>query len=185
MKRILEVKKQIGTLSKNDKNPFYKSQYLNLNDLLNHVEPLLWEQNLLLLQPIIENKVHSIIIDCETNKVLTQSFMELPPITDPQKLGSAITYYRRYTLKSLLSIAEKDDDGNNAANKEVKPTRESIGLDPIKPNLIVESDEFKGALKKNTALKVLEDYFTITEQTAKEYEKQLSAVLAGNFDQIG
>ena len=41
MKRILEVQKQIGSLSKNAKNPFFKSQYLDLNTLLNEVKPLL------------------------------------------------------------------------------------------------------------------------------------------------
>ena len=118
MKRILEVKKQIGTLSKNKKNPFFKSQYLDLNDLLEHIEPLLWEQGLILLQPIQDNKVYSVIIDSESGKTLFSSDIELPPITDPQKLGSAITYFRRYTLKSLLAISEEDDDGNKAS----KPT---------------------------------------------------------------
>ena len=41
MKRILEVQKEIGTLSKNAKNPFFKSAYLDLNDLLTHVTPIL------------------------------------------------------------------------------------------------------------------------------------------------
>ena len=32
------------------------------------------------------------------------SALKLPDINDPQKLGSAITYYRRYTLASLLAL---------------------------------------------------------------------------------
>jgi len=120
MKRILEVKKKIGNLSKNSKNPFFKSQYLDLNDLLNEVEPLLHEQGLLLLQPIIDGKVWSIIVSVEDDKEVCQSSIDLPPITDPQKLGSCITYYRRYTLKSLLAIAEKDDDGNIASKPSNK-----------------------------------------------------------------
>jgi hypothetical protein len=118
MKRILEVKKKIGTLSKNKKNPFFKSQYLDLNDLLEHIEPLLWEQGLLLMQPIMDGKVISTIHDSESGQCLVSSEIELPNIQDPQKLGSAITYFRRYTLKSLLAISEEDDDGNKAS----KPT---------------------------------------------------------------
>ncbi len=117
MKRILEVKKQIGTLSKNSKNPFFKSAYLDLNDLLNNVEPLLHDKGLILIQPILDNKVYSKIIDCENNNELLSSCIELPNISDPQKLGSAITYYRRYTLKSLLAISEGDDDANLASIK--------------------------------------------------------------------
>jgi len=116
MKKILEVKKEIGSLSKNSKNPFFKSAYLDLNDLLNAVEPLLQKNGLVLLQPIIGNSVHSAIYDCESGDEVCMSSIDIPAnITDPQKLGSCITYFRRYTLKSLLAIAETDDDGNLAA----------------------------------------------------------------------
>jgi hypothetical protein len=129
MKRILEVQKQIGSLSKNAKNPFFKSQYLDLNTLLNEVKPLLEAQGLLLMQPIQGSSVVSIIYDAGTGERLVDSHMNIPEnITDPQKVGSAITYYRRYTLKSLLAIAEEDDDGNRAA----KPTKSKLtaeGLD--------------------------------------------------------
>jgi hypothetical protein len=36
-------------------------------------------------------------------------------LTRPTKFGSAITYYRRYTLQSLLGLNREDDDGNKAA----------------------------------------------------------------------
>ena len=48
------------------------------------------------------------------------SGLKLPEITDPQKLGSCITYYRRYTLSSLLGLQSEDDDGNTASNKAVE-----------------------------------------------------------------
>mgnify|MGYP000748912953 FL=1 len=129
MKRILEVQKEIGTLSKNAKNPFFKSAYLDLSDLLTNVTPLLQERGLLLLQPLDGDSVGTQIIDAETNEVLTTSFMDIPNnITDPQKLGSCITYFRRYTLKSLLAIAEVDDDGNLAA-KPTKPKLDDSKLD--------------------------------------------------------
>jgi hypothetical protein len=131
MKKLLEVKKQIGVLAKNSKNPFFKSQYLDLHDLLTAVEPLLHEQGLILLQPIKDNKVYSCIFDSETSTMLIDSSIDLPNISDPQKLGSAITYFRRYTLKSLLSISEVDDDGNLASRPVNKPTPKS----PINPEL--------------------------------------------------
>jgi len=118
MKKLLEVKKQIGVLKKNSKNPFFKSAYLDLNDLLNAVEPLLLDNGLILLQPVEGNRVCTVIYDAENEQELCSSSMVIPDnITDPQKLGSCITYFRRYTLKSLLAIAETDDDGNLAAKK--------------------------------------------------------------------
>jgi hypothetical protein len=35
-------------------------------------------------------------------------------------MGSAITYYRRYTLQSLLSLQAEDDDANTASKTPVK-----------------------------------------------------------------
>lgn len=146
MKRILEVKKQIGSLSKNSKNPFFKSAYLDLNDLLNAVEPLLQKQGLILMQPIESNTVYSLIIDSADGKTLASSSLIIPEaLTDPQKLGSCITYFRRYTLKSLLAIAEKDDDGNLAAKptKKEKKKLDAAGVSYLKnnPNKISEALE--------------------------------------------
>lgn len=129
MERILEVQKKIGVLGKDSKNPFFKSAYLDLNKLLIHVTPLLIENGLLLSQPIQDGLVKSLIIDAESGEVLLNSEIALPDIKDPQKLGSAITYYRRYTLKSLLSIAEGDDDGNLASKPEPKI---DLNLDKLK-----------------------------------------------------
>ena len=122
MKKLLEVKKEIGTLSKNSKNPFFKSQYLDLTAILEAVEPILQNHGLVLLQPIKNNNVCTEIYDAESGALVCESSMFIPEqITDPQKLGSAVTYFRRYTLKSLLAIAEQDDDGNLAA-KVSKPS---------------------------------------------------------------
>ena len=43
-----------------------------------------------------------------------------------------------------------------------------------KPSLIVESDEFKSGLSKGSSIEAMEKYFTITDKTKKEYNKQLN-----------
>ena len=113
MKRILEVQKEIGVLGKDAKNPFFKSAYLDLNKLLIHVTPLLHKHGLVLMQPLIGNAVHTQVLDSKTNDVICESCLDIPEsLTDPQKIGSCISYFRRYTLKSLLAIPEGDDDAN-------------------------------------------------------------------------
>jgi hypothetical protein len=122
--KIDKIKKKVGKISKDSENPFYKSKYFDINSLLEHLEPLLQEEGLLLLQPIRENQVVSEIIDIESNEGISSS-MTLPELTDPQKMGSAVTYYRRYTLASLLALQSEDDDGNLASgNKQVEPATE-------------------------------------------------------------
>ena len=116
-KKLFEAKKEIGKISKDSKNPFFKSKYFDVNSLLEHVEPILQKHDLLLLQPIVDSKVSTIIIDVESGDQTINSVIQLPQIQDPQKLGSAITYYRRYTLQSLLGLQAEDDDGNKASNR--------------------------------------------------------------------
>ena len=114
LKALANVKKEVGTLSKTETNPFFKSKYFDINSLIQQIEPLLEKNNLLLLQPIENNKVKSVIYEVESGNSVS-SEIELPNLTDPQKLGSAITYYRRYTLQSLLGLQAEDDDGNKAS----------------------------------------------------------------------
>ena len=148
MKKLLNVKKKIGTLSKNSKNPFFKSAYLDLTSLLMELDPLLMEEGLILLQPLDGNKVSTVIMDAEDGSLVIESSMLIPDnITDPQKIGSAITYFRRYTLKSLFAIAEVDDDGNLAAKKS-KPYLDDSKLEGCSE----WSDEQKEAVKNKFKL---------------------------------
>jgi hypothetical protein len=119
--KLAEVKREVGKVSKNSKNPHFKNTYADLNALIDAVEPILLEKGLLMLQPIQNGNVTTIIIDCENNESV-ESSIALPLLTDPQKLGSAITYFRRYTLQSLLSLMAEDDDGNKASAPIQKPT---------------------------------------------------------------
>lgn len=113
IQRIYDAKKEIGKIAKDSTNPFYKSKYFDINGLLEHIEPILFKHELVILQPIIDNKVITELV-CIFDGERIKSEIELPKFDDPQKLGSAITYYRRYTLQSLLSLQAEDDDGNTA-----------------------------------------------------------------------
>lgn len=131
-KKLFEAKKEIGKISKDSKNPFFKSKYFDINTLLEHVEPILQNHNILLLQPVSGGRVRTVLIDADTDGTGTnavESCIQLPDLKDPQKLGSAITYYRRYTLQSLLGLQAEDDDGNKAAKPvKVDYTRQTTAL---------------------------------------------------------
>jgi len=118
-KKIFELKSHIGKISKDSTNPFHSSKYFDINKLLEVVEPLMAERNLLLLQPIQDNRVKTLIIDLDSKEQIF-SEIELTPSGDPQKIGSQVTYFRRYALKSLLGIQEEDDDGHSAVKREAK-----------------------------------------------------------------
>ncbi len=118
--KLFKLQQEIGAVSKDANNPFYKSKYFDINSLIKQLNPLLAKHKLLLVQPIMDNMITSRII-CIENGGSVDSSLTLPNINDPQKLGSAITYYRRYTLASLLGLQAIDDDGNLASNKSTIP----------------------------------------------------------------
>jgi len=68
----------------------------------------------LLLQPIKDGKVFTVITNVE-DATFVESGIDLPNGISPQQMGSAITYFRRYTLSSLLTLQAIDDDGQHAS----------------------------------------------------------------------
>ena len=143
--KLFNLQQEIGTISKDAKNPFYKSKYFDINSLINQLQPLLKKNRLLLLQPIEEDMVVSKLI-CIDGTGAVISGLKLPEINDPQKLGSAITYYRRYTLASLLGLQAVDDDANIASGAG-SPTVELPWLNEDSPQF----KAVKTALTKGTA----------------------------------
>lgn len=144
--KLAAVKAEVGRISKDSSNPFFKSKYFDVNSLLLHVEPIIQKHELLLLQPIQDGLVKSIIFD--TKGFSIESGIALPEINDPQKLGSAITYYRRYTLQSLLALQAEDDDANLASNKSdgnnLKPTDDKKWLNKNTPEFTKSIEYLKG-----------------------------------------
>jgi len=115
-KKISEAKMEIGKVAKNAKNPHFKNTYADINALIEAVEPILLSKGLVLLQPIKDGRVYTQIHDTESDGFI-ESYLDLPTNGNPQQIGSAITYYRRYTLQGLLSLQAEDDDGQKASEK--------------------------------------------------------------------
>jgi hypothetical protein len=159
--KLHRAKLAIGKVTKNATNPHFKKAYADINALLDAVEPILLENGLLLLQPIQGNNVCTQIIDIDSGAMI-ESCMELPSNLTPQQLGSAVTYYRRYTLQSSLSLQAIDDDANTAEQAVKQPVKETLS-----------AERFKGALDKIAAgeytVEQLKSKFNLT----KEQEAQL------------
>ena len=112
--KLYEAKQEIGKVAKNAKNPHFKNTYADLNALIDAVEPILLEKGLLLLQPIKDGKVFTVITNVE-DATFVESGIDLTSGLTAQALGSQITYFRRYTLSSLMTLQAIDDDGQHAS----------------------------------------------------------------------
>lgn len=123
--RLIEAKKEIGKATKNSTNPHFKSKYVDINALIETVEPSLLNNGLILLQPVENGNVITRIIDAESGEQI-ESSMPLIMTGTPQAIGSQITYYRRYTLQALLSMQAQDDDGHLASIQPTAPIKKKL-----------------------------------------------------------
>jgi hypothetical protein len=149
--KLWKAKQEIEAVKKNAKNPHFKNNYADINALIEAVEPVLLKYNLLLMQPIENGCVVTRIVDCESGDSV-ESTMRLPEIQDPQRVGSAVTYYRRYTLQSLMTLQAEDTDAQDVSDyiKKQKPKfpqdRFENGLTKV-GNGELTADAFKKALE--------------------------------------
>ena len=124
-KKLLEFQKLGITIKKGSANPFFKSNYANLNEVLDKVTKPLNDLGVVIIQspgiewyaPNCERGLRTRLYDTEDDTYV-ESFTPFVGAADMQKLGSAITYARRYALVSMLSLEDEDDDGNKASDKE-------------------------------------------------------------------
>lgn len=116
--KLLKAQSEISAITKDSENPFFKSNYFDINALLAEIKPVLNSNGLIVLQPIQNNELgnilETIIVDSESGEKITGSML-IPSNPDPQKVGSIITYFRRYALQSMLGLQAEDDDGNEAS----------------------------------------------------------------------
>ncbi len=98
-------------------NPHFKSKFASLPNITKVVLPKLAEQGLSFTAGgvIVEGQFGLSATLLHTSGEERSGFFPITA-TDPQKIGSAITYARRYLLASLTGIvADADDDGNAAS----------------------------------------------------------------------
>ena len=120
--KLFKIQEEVITVSKTSENPHFKSKYFDINKLIETINPLLTKNGLLLTQPMSINDagaqlVSTVITDIESGETM-ESTAFVPLDNNPQKMGSAISYQRRYTLQSLLGLQAVDDDGEAATGRK-------------------------------------------------------------------
>lgn len=114
---LLGFHKLIGKIPKDSNNPFFKSAYASLPDILDKVDPCLIDSGLVLSQwPTGANGLTTLLIHADSGEYIQETYDMSPVKNDPQSIGSSITYQRRYAVGAVLSLnIDVDDDGNKAS----------------------------------------------------------------------
>lgn len=104
----------------NKVNPHFKSKYADLAGIRDAVVPVLAAHGIAVVQTL--DAASEGVAYCVLTRLIhssgqwIESLCPIPSVPDMQKMGSAITYARRYSLSAICGIsADEDDDGNEAA----------------------------------------------------------------------
>ncbi len=121
---------EIPNPPKNATNPHFKNRYADLSGILDTVKPILKKNGLAVVQGVETEsnlvKIQTRIIHVSGEWIESELTLQAAG-TDPQKIGSAITYGRRYSISSMLNIAaDDDDDGEENRKKENQKAPEPV-----------------------------------------------------------
>ncbi len=123
---LVKAQSEMGTATKDAKNPFFKSSYADLNAIREATIPVLNKHGITVLQPmtVVDGKpyIETTLLH-ESGEFLT-SITEIivSKQNDPQAAGSAQSYARRYGLQSFLCVGAEDDDGEKGMGRSVGKT---------------------------------------------------------------
>ena len=119
------VQGKLTGAKKDSENPYFKSKYADLASVWDACRNLLSENGLSVIQTNSPSGETTMILDTtllHNSGEWIGGSLEVPlSKSDPQGLGSAMTYARRYALAAIIGICPEDDDAEAATKRDVKP----------------------------------------------------------------
>lgn len=141
------------TLAKDGRNPHFNSRFTPLDTIVETIRPLLAQHGLAWSalpcfhdgQPALRYE----LCHAATGQVLGDTMPLLMQKSDPQGMGSAITYARRYSLAAVLNlVSDEDDDGNSASKAPQARSQQTNGKsDAVTPQDIKRLQDGAKGLK--------------------------------------
>jgi len=156
----------VGRISKDAKNPFFKSNYASLPHIITEVSEPLEKAGLILSQFPNGDGLTTMLIHAESGEFISATYtLQVVRQNDPQAQGSAISYARRYAITSVLNLAISDDDAEAA----MRPVRQAQVPSKVPPT----EAQFAGIVQylngtpeqQKTAKEALKKYTLTKDQT--------------------
>jgi hypothetical protein len=196
---------KMTAVKKDATNPFYKSRYATLDTIWDAIRKPLSENGLSVAQTmnlVNDKSVLETTLYHTSGEWISGTQLVNPVKDDPQSLGSAISYARRYSLSAILGIvADEDDDANVATKPDTKPesrpkpeptapvlktaTPQKEGITSAQTKKIYASVKDKGitADQAKAYLKEVFKKMSTKELTVSEASRLIEDINAGKLNQ--
>lgn len=167
----------MGKVSKDAKNPFYKNKYASLSNIIEAVNKPLNDNGLSIVQMPCNEGLTTMLVHSSGEWISSTSSTPVKDSTDPQKLGSAITYARRYALGAILSLnIDEDDDGQKASTPTVAKSAPVQKQAKAKPVLAFGTETFNKCVDwimadEKRSIEAARKYYQINAQVEDELKK--------------
>lgn len=129
-KAMVAAQQSLGLVAKSAVNPHFKSRYADLATVLDAILPALNGAGISLMQAPGGDSDGNVTLTTtllhESGEWMESTLTMRPTKSDPQGVGSAITYARRYAALAVAGAAPEDDDGNSASQRESKAKSRDI-----------------------------------------------------------
>jgi len=143
-KAYADLQNQITGVAKDGVNPHFGNKYTTLESVIDYLKPILNATGFTVMQSldILDGgqAVSTRLVHVESGEwIQSETICPVKDPTNPQHLGSAVTYLRRYQLKTVCGMSEIDSDGNLAAghsetnSTSTKPAQVSLSKSFDKP----------------------------------------------------
>lgn len=130
VKALAKAQGQFKPIKRESENPFFKSKYADLGTIIEATKDALSANGLAVTQGVSVSEDGRVNVETmlahEGGGWLKGTLSLKPKADDPQSIGSACTYARRYALGAILGVASEDDDDGNAATQPAPPAVEEL-----------------------------------------------------------
>jgi len=121
---LAKVQGELRGYREDSNNPFFRSKYGDLSSVWAAIRQPLADNGLAVVQTLIDgngdNRIRLKTTLAHTSGEWISGVLSLRPVKDdPQAVGSAITYARRYSLAAIVGVAPEDDDGEAAQGRRM------------------------------------------------------------------
>jgi hypothetical protein len=188
---LARVQKVLKQPTKGADNPFFKSKYADLHEVWAAASVLLATEGVAVVQspsfrtaqtsggspanPVVKTigvvSISTTLIHGESGEWMTNVLKGTTENIGPQAIGSAISYFRRYSLQPLLMLTPddgSDDDAEKAEGRSAAPTEDK----PTADDIAKHTAAIKGAITLESLKTV---YANIPEAHRKVFNKLVNA----------